>query len=939
MAALLAAVIAVTAAQGMAASEEPLQSQEQTEQVKDSEPEQDVKPAPAPAPEPKPAETAKQPEPAPKPTPAPEPAPKPTPAPEPAPKPTPAPEPAPTPEPAKQGGEQASQSAQSSGGQQESKPAQNGDGEQAKETQAAGEPAGSENENKTGETASQETDVPEDGGKAGSEGEDIDPDEAAQDGEDKEPEEADLQVSGQAAGSGAPTDEKQTEEEPASEETLQAADEESQDDPDGEKPEDQDDTADTNLGLESVQIADDSRGVYISYTFKNKKDLQTKITFTLVDSGGNVVGTPVVKNLGGSINERTYLLGLSSNVFALSTADMGSRVSLRIKAENADGEQTETSTGAVLLRLPSISMPSVISYGAIGTAKEMYDSQKVSGVSYDAGSCETEVTVEKVTGGSAAAVPGDRALTGNDAGTYQIRVHTVLGDVISNRFLFAVPVTGISVEGDIRLGCEIKATGEGVDGYEPTGLTYRWTFGDASEPVCTEQFCKPSLSDAVSAETLTLKLSVSDAIGNVFDYGMELAPLDLSKADLRTGGGSLTYTGFSQIPSEAGVLLDDWKIPETMYKTAAAAQKNTTDAGTGWMEVIADSAYLTNTGLVSYVIEKAVLELTEEDFIRSFEYDERTHCPVLSKDADPETAVKLRYRRWRRKSGSSWVTIQGAPSLPGTYRVNVVIIPKDPNYAKLVLKKMMFKITGEVKPKTKETAAPDLTVTDKYGNPAAYRASAVFPAVLAEENGSDGTEQADSTDRKENSQEISATVYQITAAPDEGWEKAEDPDVQVHYSQRCLNITKELLDRMEAAGCTALRFVLGDAAIEMDAQELKEGVPFRLKLASLEKGELNTAEEKMLQDNETAGSLYAVRISHVADGQEAPAEDVGLTASVRVSDEEKDGIQGLLFLKENRRLSTQEGEAVHLSGKQIIMGEKQYIAAGLDGTGTFCLCR
>ena len=337
------------------------------------------------------------------------------------------------------------------------------------------------------------------------------------------------------------------------------------------------------------------------------------------------------------------------------------------------------------------------------------------------------------------------------------------------------------------------------------------------------------------------------------------------------------------------------------------------------MEVSGENAYLTNKGLAPYEIAQIVMELSEEDFVRSFAYDGAAHKPVLSSDAEPETKVRLTFKRWKRKSGSKWVSIDGAPTLPGTYRVNVIIVPKDANYAQIVLKRMEFRITGEVK--TPQKANPDLTVTDKDGNPAAYTVQVITPDAISQD---------------------ASSIYLITCASDktasaQNKDTAEEAD---HYSQRCLNITRELLDKLEKADCKVLRFALGDAAIEMDVETLKAGVPYRLELAPLENGELHSKEEELLRDYETAGGLYAVRLSRIAGGrEEAVPEEITLTADLKVLPEEKDQVKGCLFLKEDRLNESSEAEASLVTGDLNESEDAVSYSAQLGTVGVFCLVR
>ena len=913
-AALLAAVLTLTAAQGLAASEDSTQIQEQAEPAaKQAEPKkaeaekhaqekapvQQSAPAPqagtAKQPEPKPAEAAK---------PAEAPAPQAEAAKQPEPKPAEAAKPAETAESNEKGQEP---EAAAAGTTETGTPAaENTDskdtaagtaetGTPAAETANPNNPAAeiTEPENPEKKDPEEEKTEPEGTEPEGTEPEGTEPEGTEPEG--TEPEETEAEVP-------------ETE---VPEEKLEAAE-----------------AGDVDLGLKNISIADDSRGTYIEYEFGNTEELSTELTFMLVDIDGNRIGSSFSKTTDGKESARIYIIGLDQNLFHLEESEMGRTVSVRVKARNDAGSQDVLGQGIVKLRKPVISMPAVISYGVVTKPDDMYDVTKVSGVTFDTGSCVTQRILEKVSGGSSTQIPSTQTLTGDDAGTYQFRIRSFFGDIVSNRFLFTVPATGLSVDGDIRIGSELQAAPAGVNGYAPTELTYAWTFAGSTEPVCTDAVYTPSLKEAVEAQTLSLTLTIRDAVGNVFDHAMELAPMDLSAANLTTEVTGLTYTGISQIPADAGVLVDGFRIPESLYTLAPAPGKNTTEAGTAWMQVSGENAYLTNSGIVSYEIAPASAGLGRGDFVRSFAYDGAAHRPVLKSDAEPETKVRLVYRKWKRKNGSGWASMNGAPVEPGTYRVDVTIVPKDANYGQVVLKKMVFTITGEVKTEQQE-AKPDLTVTDRYGNPAAYTVQVIAPPP----------EEPEAT-----------AIYQITAsldrtAADQDQENALERSRSV---MRCLNITGELLAKAEAAGCRMLRFALGGVAVEMDMDALKAGAPHRLELASVREEELRPEEKELLADYETTGGVYAVRLSSAAhsSGQAAAEEDpLTMTAYLDVLPEDRDQIKGCLFLKEERTNAKEDPDEQDETEPRIVAGslseseDSMSYSAELDPAGVFCLVR
>ena len=934
-AALLAAVLTLTAAQGLAASEDSTQVQEQAEPAaKQAEPKkaeaekhaqekapvQQSAPAPqagtAKQPEPKPAETAKPAEaPAPQVEAAKQPEPKPAEAAKPAEAPAPQVEAAKQPEPKPAEAAKPAETAESNEKGQDPEPEAAAAGTTETGTPAAENADSKDTAAETAETGTPATETADPNNPAAESTEPEDP-------EKKDPEEEKTEPEGTVPEGTVP--EGAEPEETELEETEAEV-------PETEDPEEKLEAAeagDMGLGLKNISIEDDSRGTYISYQFENTEELSTKLTFMLVDGSGNIVGTPYIVTTDQKKNARIYIIDLEQNLFSLGESDMKKIVSVRVEADNDAGSQSVSGQGSVVLRKPVISMPAVISYGVVTKPDDMYDVTKVSGVSFDTGSCVTQRILEKVSGGSSTQIPSTQTLTGDDAGTYQFRIRSYFGDIVSNRFLFTVPATGLSVDGDIRIGSELQAAPAGVNGYAPTELTYAWTFAGSTEPVCTDAVYTPSLKEAVEAQTLSLTLTIRDAVGNVFDHAMELAPMDLSAANLTTEVTGLTYTGISQIPADAGVLVDGFRIPESLYTLAPAPGKNTTEAGTAWMQVSGENAYLTNSGIVSYEIAPASAGLGRGDFVRSFAYDGAAHRPVLKSDAEPETKVRLVYRKWKRKNGSGWASMNGAPVGPGTYRVDVTIVPKDANYGQVVLKKMVFTITGEVKTEQQE-AKPDLTVTDRYGNPAAYTVQVIAPPP----------EEPEAT-----------SIYQITAsldrtAADQNQENALERSRSV---MRCLNITGELLAKAEAAGCRMLRFALGGVAVEMDMDALKAGAPHRLELASVREEELRPEEKELLADYETTGGVYAVRLSSTThgSGQEAAEEDpLTLTAYLDVLPEDRDQIKGCLFLKEEGTNAKEDPDAQDETEPRIVAGslseseDSMSYSAELDPAGVFCLVR
>ena len=694
-----------------------------------------------------------------------------------------------------------------------------------------------------------------------------------------------------------------------------------------EAPEDEKDPG----SLLNVAIGNDERGDYYSYEFNNPSSLLTTLTFTLKASDGSQVGNPVSQTVSGEITSRTYILPLAGNVFGLGEGDIGKTVAISIHAANDAGESTVTSSGTVTLTLPSLTEPSIIGCAAVDTAGQLYDPSMIGGLSYSNGSFEVVRSVEKQEGGSWVEVPDGKAITPADQGTYRIRMWTVFGveyskAYYSNEFQLVVPLTKLTVSGDQVLEGTLTANPEGVDGVKPSGLTLAWTYGDLKEAVSKEETYKAALKDAVSVQSLKLTVTATDAIGNVFSQVINLKPLDISKADIKADTGEdPVYTGHSQIPAKVKILLGDFEIPSSLYTKAAAAGKNSTDAGKAWMTVTGIEPYLTGAKDFQFKIQKGDLDLEEDDFVTEFTYDGGKHKPYLDDDADVDG--KVTYKKWQiQNEKGNWKRIAGAPSQPGTYRVDVTVKDSDKNYSKSVLKRVVFHITGsKAAPAPVQTkaaaAAPkaevkDLTVTNQAGEAKGYAATV---SILKDE------------DLKE-----TGRVYKIKADPEKNTDgtPVTDENGNIVWKLRNLHITAELVKKAKDAECTAIRFELGDASAQIGLDALAQAGTYTLTLAPVNASELTEQELSAAAGYEREGSFYGVRLAG-PDGTIKTAPEQGLTVFYKISGE-TDGSEGILFLAEERGNPESVPEVSADTGRVIKENEIIYVTAGAANSGIFC---
>ena len=713
----------------------------------------------------------------------------------------------------------------------------------------------------------------------------------------------------------------ETTEEAETETAVEEAEEKAEDP----EPKEDDDTGEPKEAgtFSNVSIATDTRGAYFTYEFVNNSEKKASLDFILTDGSGNQVGSKTLTfDASSQDSGRIYILPLSDNLFGLSESDMGKSVSIRITAKNDIGETTASSGGSITLALPSISVPSIIGCAAADTARDLYDPAKIKGLSYDNGSFEVQRSVEKQNGGWSSVSDG-KTITAADQGTYHICLHTVFGDYYSDSFQLVVPATDLSVSGEERVGNTLAAVVEGVDGVTPEGLTYAWTYGDSAEPVGTESSYTASLEDVVKAESLRLMITVKDLIGNEFSDVVNLKPMDISKAGLKAQiDEEMVYTGYSQVPEDAKILLDSFEVPDSLYTLTAPDDKNSENAGKAWVTVTGIEPYLTGSTDLPFTIEKAETELEEEDFETEFDWDGKKHKPLLSDDSD--ITGKLRYSKWKKLGADgSWKKISGAPSDPGTYRVNVTVKPKDKNYKKAVIEEIIFTITGtKSTSKTEKKAAkapqkqaPDLTVTDAAGNARSYTAAA---EILRDEE-----------------QKETGRIYKIKADPEKKADGTTETDENGKpvYRLRKLRISEDLVKKAKDAECTAIRFELGDAGLQISLDAITQKGIYTMTISPLEASELTSLELSAAAGYNRAGRFYAVKVTG-PDGSVETAPEKGLSAYYRISD--PSDAAGLLFLAENR--DDLSGIPVVSDDTSEIVKENEilYITGTAAGSGIFC---
>ena len=711
----------------------------------------------------------------------------------------------------------------------------------------------------------------------------------------------------------------------------------------GEDPEEKSGEEDAPLSVPAVSISEDQEGAYVFFSY-DAGSVPADLTFTLTDSAGAAVGSPLVlASVTGAISLKNYFLSLAENTYGLSLGDMGKTVRVQVTVSTAAGEgeeassQTVVSEGAVTLRTPEMSVPAVIGSTAVSVVSDLMDVSRISGLSYDPGSFSTERIVEKIVSGAWTAMNAGNPFTGADRGTYRVRIRTVLGDYYSNEFRVAVPAVALDVSGEQRIGVNLTAVVKGGGDAEPDPVSYEWFFGENGKTVCTEQAYTAALKDAVEAQTLTLTLRITDALGNKYTKAMALAPLDLSKAELSAKDYvGLVYNGASQIPLDAKVMLGSYVIPATLYLTAPAEGKNTENAGTAWMKVSANSSYLTGSADVAYVIEKDDQEIEKEDFTVFFTYDGKAHQPLLSSEID--TAGEITYKKWRKKNSSGdWEKIKKAPTEPGTYRVTVTVAGKGDNYNPFVQKKLVFTISPKTSPETeaqpskkpasgsKNVPQPqqsDLTVTDANGAAAGYGTNTI---VLA------GTE--------ENPADY---ILEIKAEPvkNENGTDRTNANGDPVYAERNLHVPSGLAGALRGKGCSKIRFTVGHAAVQVDFSAVAGSSAVKVMLAPLREEELTDGEKKVLEQYDPSTQLYALRIFRESSGADI-TEELAKSGALEVMLDITSGSQTMdakiLFLTEKREENPADLEEAFIESMTVMEKGGTYLKGSAPGRGVFGL--
>ena len=683
--------------------------------------------------------------------------------------------------------------------------------------------------------------------------------------------------------------------------------------------------------LTEVALQQDGNGAYYTYN----SDHNTSLTLTLNDGGGSQVGQSKIVSPATVESVRVYFLSQDSNDFSLTEADYGKTVALTIKVVNDEGETTDQAVGTITLTPPSLTLPSSVNCSVLSKTEDLYDINVVSGISWTNGSCRTSKVVEKLSGGSWTEVPNGRAFTSADAGVYRVRIKTSpnMGTFYSNEVTVAVPITDFVFGEDPAIGSKITVKPVGPDGTEAQVQSFAWYYGDGTAAQGSELTFTPQLKDALQAQTMTLRLTAKDLIGNTFTKYVTLKPLDLSKASLSFGDyGHPDYDGDNQMP-DAALFLDDYEIPKGLYTAEPAADKNSVNAGEAWAKVTGEGTYLTGTAYVQFVIDPIEMDIDEDDFITSFDYDGSEHMPVLKGSASK--VFKLKYKKWRKKNADgSWTKISGAPVESGTYRVNVTVTGADGNYEKAVFKEMMFTITGapqvdkaqpQPEPQPQPQSPPvDLTVTDADGNAAGYRSRDIS---LAGEG-----------------QEEAKPALEISADP----VKRSDGNVQLDengkavYRQRNLHVTPTFMKNMQTRQAMVVRFVLEDAAVQLNVSALDTAAAYTVKLAPLDDKDLTEEEKAVLAGYKTGPGIYAVRVVREdtgADVTEAVVSSGALEVMLDVTQNDGSNPAGILFLKEDRARSSGAPIPYTADGQLIQQEDREYLKRTAPGSGIFTLLR
>ena len=187
-------------------------------------------------------------------------------------------------------------------------------------------------------------------------------------------------------------------------------------------------------------------------------------------------------------------------------------------------------------------------------------------------------------------------------------------------------------------------------------------------------------------------------------------------------------------------------------------------------------------------------------------------------------------------------------------------------------------------------------------------------------------------------------ILEISAPP----EKQEDGNIIADnnglpvYAERTLYVSTSFIKALSNARCKYIRFVLGDAAVQIDITPLLNNPAVAIRLDPLKADDLSEGEIKTLAGYDSNGKLYDFRVLRESSGADL-TEDLAKTGALEVlldvtkNGREAQNLAEILFLSEKRDEGRDEIEPSLLRSRRISENGRLYLKGTAPGSGVFGL--
>ena len=187
-------------------------------------------------------------------------------------------------------------------------------------------------------------------------------------------------------------------------------------------------------------------------------------------------------------------------------------------------------------------------------------------------------------------------------------------------------------------------------------------------------------------------------------------------------------------------------------------------------------------------------------------------------------------------------------------------------------------------------------------------------------------------------------ILEISADP----EKQEDGSIIIDedgtsvYAERTLYVSTSFIKELSNNRCKYIRFVLGDAAVQIDIAPLLNNPAVALRLEPVALKDLTEGEIKALAKYGSNGKLYDFRVLRESSGADltenmAQAGALEVLLDITKIDREAQGSVEILFLSEKRDEEPEEIDASLITSRKVLENGKRYLKATAPGSGVFGL--